>query len=145
MVDSNRFELALRQRVHRQRLCVLIIDSHPLSQFMAIEALGEDYEIVTAVRGAAALKTYESCAPDIVFLDMDLPDMSSREVLGHIVRLDQEAYVIVMAKGKTQKKGRESLLFGAQGCVVKPFTRRKIALYLSHFGQVYPNRGTKLA
>ena len=142
-LDLKRFELALRQRVHRKRLCILIIDPQSLSRQMAIEVLSHDYEVVTCASSEQALHYYLHHAPDIVFLDIDNPGMNGLDILEHIAVLDAEAYVILLTA--RERPDHHRLRKCVQGHVVKPFTRKKLAQHLYGFGLAYPNRGTRLA
>ena len=61
---------------------VLVIDAEPqILRALRINLSVRGYEVITAATGAAALKAAAETKPDVIVLDLGLPDMSGIEVL----------------------------------------------------------------
>ena len=62
---------------------VLVIDDEPqILRALRINLSVRGYEVITAATGAAALKVAAEQHPDVIVLDLGLPDMDGIEVLG---------------------------------------------------------------
>ena len=59
---------------------VLVVDDTESNIDIAVEALGEQYEISVALDGESALEIVEEEVPDLIFLDIMMPDMDGYEV-----------------------------------------------------------------
>ncbi len=79
-----------------------------------------------AENGQEAVEQYDRLRPDIVVLDIVMPDMSGLDAARAIRKLDPEA-CIVMCSPVGQGKAREkTLAAGARSFIVKPFTRSRV-------------------
>ena len=78
------------------------------------------YEVITAASGAAALKVAAEQHPDVIVLDLGLPDMDGIEVLGGL-RGWLSAPVIVLSARTDSAEKVEALDAGADDYVTKPF------------------------
>lgn len=84
-----------------------------------------DTTLLSAASGARALEFVEAEAPDIVILDLGLPDMDGLQVLKEIRRFSDVPVIIVTAKGDetARVKGLET---GADDYIVKPFSHTEL-------------------
>ena len=81
-----------------------------------------DFELVTAMTGRAGLKLAATVLPDVVLLDLDLPDIRGEDVLAEL-RFDaatRDIPVIVVSADATARRQEELLREGAAAYVVKP-------------------------
>ena len=78
------------------------------------------WNVSTASSGREAFRTFESFDPDVVLLDVGLPDVSGIEVLDHIKRLSEATAVIVMSGVGTIDIAVEAMRLGAETFVSKP-------------------------
>lgn len=78
------------------------------------------WNVSTASSGREAFRTFESFDPDVVLLDVGLPDISGIEVLDHIKRLSEATAVIVMSGVGTIDIAVEAMRLGAETFVSKP-------------------------
>ena len=75
---------------------ILIIDDDPLIRKTLSSHLSrDDYEIVLAEDGEDGLEVYEEKRPDLVVLDIRLPDIDGLETLRRIREKDENASVII--------------------------------------------------
>lgn len=121
--------IAERRRKRRQVL-VMVADDDQLSRTLFCQVLGHDWCLAAAVNGREALESYVENAPDVLFLDIGLPDMNGHRVLETLFELDKQAYVIMFSGRKDRENVLKALEIGAQGFVAKPFTRAKLIEYI---------------
>jgi len=110
---------------------ILAVDDEPdLLELvrMGLEATG--YEVETAETGARALEKLRASPPDLLLLDLMLPDLSGTELCKRIradARLSELPVIMLTAKGEEVDRvvGFE---LGADDYVTKPFSPRELAL-----------------
>ncbi|MFI6102094.1 response regulator [Lentzea sp. NPDC051213] len=84
-----------------------------------------EFEVVgEAHRGGEALRAVEALRPDLVLLDIHLPDMSGLEVLARLrVRNGPPVDVIAVTAARERETVRQAMSRGVDSYLVKPFTR----------------------
>lgn len=100
---------------------VLVVDDEPqLLRALRINLSVRGYDVATAATGAEALKSAAEHRPDVIVLDLGLPDMDGVEVLGGL-RGWLSAPVIVLSARTDSADKVEALDAGADDYVTKPF------------------------
>ena len=100
---------------------VLVIDDEPqILRALRINLSVRGYDVVTAATGAQALHAAAEHKPDVVVLDLGLPDMSGIDVLAGL-RGWLTAPVIVLSARTDSADKVEALDAGADDYVTKPF------------------------
>ncbi len=105
---------------------VLIIeDEVKLSRFVELELKHEGYEVFVANDGRTGLDKFYEEKPDIVLLDLMLPELSGIEVCRRIRKNSKVPIIMLTAKGETMDKvlGLDS---GADDYVTKPFAIEEV-------------------
>jgi len=100
---------------------VLVVDDEPqIQRFLkpALNAAG--YEVIEADTGAAAMKAVATAAPDIVILDLGLPDMDGKDIVRQVRSWSQIPIIILSARDRESEK-IEALDLGADDYIEKPF------------------------
>jgi len=128
---------ALRTIRHRQS--ILIIEDQVFFQTLLKHIISDNYDILSAADGIEGLKLYESVAPNIVFLDIDLPKMMGHQVLKHIQTLDKNCFVVMLTASQERDDVQQAIKGGACGYILKPFTKEQINYYLNFYQQNGPN------
>ncbi|MBE1301475.1 MAG: response regulator [Alteromonadaceae bacterium] len=77
-----------------------------------------------------AMKMYQEKRPDIVFLDLDMPDISGLTMLRTLQQKDPRAFVVIVSGESNVDNVKESLKAGAKGFIVKPYNMNKIIAML---------------
>lgn len=77
-----------------------------------------------------AMKMYQDKRPDIVFLDLDMPDISGLTMLRTLQQKDPRAFVVIVSGESNVENVKESLKAGAKGFIVKPYNMTKIIAML---------------
>jgi two-component system KDP operon response regulator KdpE len=100
---------------------VLVVDDEPgLVRALAINLRAHGWEVVTAHDGRSALAACAEAHPDVVLLDLGLPDMDGTEVLTGIRGWSRVPVVVLSARQHGEDKV-EALDLGADDYVTKPF------------------------
>lgn len=89
------------------------------------EVLGE------AVNGLDAVAKFTDLRPDIVLMDITMPEMDGIAALKEIRKIDPKAVVIMVSAMGQERSVKEAVLAGAQNFVIKPFQDDKIQAVLS--------------
>ena len=106
---------------------ILVVEDDPAILTGLVDLLeGEGFTVEQAVDGAAALARHAEARPDLVLLDVMIPEKSGYEVCREIRRTDASTPVIMLtAKGEEVDKV-VGLELGADDYVVKPFGAREL-------------------
>jgi len=100
---------------------ILVVDDEPqIQRFLKPSLMAAGYEVVEAGTGAEALKAVATQAPDLVILDLGLPDMDGKEVIASLRGWSDIPIVILSARDRESEK-IAALDLGADDYVEKPF------------------------
>ncbi|SIR35828.1 two-component system, OmpR family, KDP operon response regulator KdpE [Rhizobium sp. RU20A] len=100
---------------------ILVVDDEPqIQRFLKPSLTAAGYEVVEAETGAEALKAVATRAPDLVILDLGLPDMDGKEVIASLRGWSDIPIVILSARDRESEK-IAALDLGADDYVEKPF------------------------
>jgi CheY-like chemotaxis protein len=101
---------------------VLVVDDEVQVGAMLRELLGElGYAVKIAVRGTEALQLVPIFQPDVILLDLQMPEMSGVQVLDHLRREHPDTPVIIVTGNADPDIARGTLLRGAFDYLRKPF------------------------
>jgi len=104
-----------------KRVILVIEDEHAISNFICRALTSNDYKAIPAASGKEGMSLYFSHNPDLVLLDLGLPDMDGLEVLEQFSGLPQEVPVIIISARDRESEKVRALDMGADDYVVKPF------------------------
>jgi len=100
---------------------VLVVDDEPQIQRFLKPSLGAaGYDVIAALNGAEALKAAATQAPDVVVLDLGLPDMDGKDVISELRTWSKVPIVVLSARDREAEK-IAALDLGADDYVNKPF------------------------
>lgn len=100
---------------------ILVVDDEPqIQRFLKPSLTAAGYEVIEALTGAEALKAVATRAPDLVILDLGLPDMDGKEVIAGLRGWSEVPIVILSARDRESEK-IAALDLGADDYVEKPF------------------------
>lgn len=103
-----------------------MVDDEPMVLEVVTTYLERDgYQVVTATGGAAAIAAISETKPDLVVLDVMLPEIDGFDILGRIRRSSNTPVILLTAR--TEETDRVlGLELGADDYVVKPFSPREL-------------------
>lgn len=117
-------------RPDRHPQYVMLVEDDPMTRRLATSILKKDCAVISADNAHDAVANYLMHAPDIVFLDIGLPDQSGFTVLKQILEIDPDAYVVMFSGNSYIDNVTKSLNAGASGFVAKPFQPDKMRRYI---------------
>ena len=79
------------------------------------------FDVIEAATGAQAVEAYKESRPDVVLLDITMPDMDGLTALKELKKFDPDAKVAMVSAMGQQSVVMEALKFGARDFLVKPF------------------------
>ncbi|MBB2985121.1 response regulator transcription factor [Terracoccus luteus] len=100
---------------------VLVVDDDPrLQRTLSIALRAHSHEVLTAADGRTALQVAAEDEPDVVILDLGLPDLDGTEVLSRLRQTSAVPVIVLSARHESEDKV-EALDLGADDFVTKPF------------------------
>lgn len=112
---------------------VLLVEDDPVTRWMVRNALKTHCVFACAPTASKAFSMYETYRPDIVFLDIGLPDKSGRIVLEWIMKNDPGACVVMFSSNDHLDNIAGALEDGASGFIAKPFLKEQLLHYLKSY------------
>lgn len=104
----------------QRRLVLIVDDEPPILRFLKTSLRANDYEVIEAATGAEAIKRATAEAPDVILLDLGLPDMDGKDVVRALRDGSRTPIIVVSARAREAEK-IEALDLGADDYVNKPF------------------------
>lgn len=101
-------------------LVLVVEDEDAICNFISAVLMSNDYQVVKAKTGKEGLSMFTSHAPDIILLDLGLPDIDGVELLKNIRQWSKTPVIVVSARGHEREKVA-ALDLGADDYIVKPF------------------------
>jgi len=100
---------------------VLVVDDEPaIHRFLTPVLLAHDYEVLRADTGTDALRLMAADPPDVVVLDLGLPDLDGKDVIAR-VRAWSDVPIVVLSAREREGEKIAALDLGADDFVNKPF------------------------
>ena len=104
-----------------QPLILIIDDEKSIRNFLRISLETQGYKCLEAESGSTAVMLTASQNPDVLILDLGLPDMDGVEVIRKVRMLSPIPIIVVSARGQDREKV-EALDAGADDYLTKPFS-----------------------
>ncbi len=116
---------------------ILIVDDDPLIlKTLSSHFTNSGYEVLTAADGREGLQKYTDAMPDLVILDIRLPDVDGLEALKRIRGIDPKALVVIITAFDDMKTTVEAIKSGAFEYLVKPLDFLELDLTINKAFQV---------
>jgi two-component system, OmpR family, KDP operon response regulator KdpE len=107
---------------------VLVVDDEPPIRKLLRVGLGaEGYSVVEATNGRDAQQKVENEAPDIIILDLGLPDISGHELLEGWRAASMDVPILILSSRTDEAGIVKALELGADDYVTKPFGMKELA------------------
>lgn len=105
---------------------VLVVDDEPrYVRLMEANLVSAGYEVMTATNGLEAIEKVDSSRPDIVLLDVMMPELGGFETCERIRKFSDVPIVMVTARGEEHHRV-QGLNVGADDYVVKPYSATEL-------------------
>ena len=132
-LDSKLLNTLSERKKNNFQTKILLIEDDVFSRRLVKNVLSKEFEVVEADSGKDALLKYVSQAPNIVFLDINLPDCNGMELLEKLISIDKRSYVVMLSGNSFKDNIVLSIQKGAKGFVGKPFPKDKIFHYIEKY------------
>jgi len=115
---------------------VLIVDDAAFMRISIKNMLTKNgYEVVgEAENGQIAVEMYKELHPDIVTMDITMPEMTGLEALKEIAKIDPQSKVVMVSAMGQEAMVRDAIVSGAKGFIVKPFKEDGIIAAIRKLG-----------
>lgn len=106
---------------------ILIIDDEPLiSMHIARLLQSEDFSVLRATNGKEGLSVIENQPPDLIILDLKLPDVNGMDLLKKISEKNLDTKVVVLTGHGNIDSAVQAIKLGAADYITKPFIDNKL-------------------
>ncbi len=106
---------------------ILIVDS---AEFLRVHLskilIGGGHQVIEADNGLAAVNIYKTEHPDVVLMDITMPEMGGLQALKEIRAFDAKARVVVLTALGQETVVLEAIKSGARDCVTKPLDADRV-------------------
>ena len=100
---------------------ILVVDDEPqIQRFLRPALIASDFEVLTATSAAEARRLIVTRSPDLVVLDLGLPDRDGKTVIADVRAFSQVPIIVLSARDQESEKV-EALDLGADDYIEKPF------------------------
>jgi DNA-binding response OmpR family regulator len=107
------------------RKVLVVDDEERMVRFIRLNLEHDGFEVIEAYRGMQAIDKIRSKLPDLVLLDVMMPDIDGFEVLKIIRETNSVPVIMLTAKGEEEDRVR-GLELGADDYITKPFSPREL-------------------
>lgn len=114
----------------QKKIKVFIIDDNEMTRtVLRMIVQGEKYEVVgEANSGRSALDKLAGLRPDIIFLDIMMPDLNGLDLLERFVDMLPKAKVLMVTASNDRETVKKAIQQGASGFIVKPFNESTVIM-----------------
>ena len=110
---------------HIRRKIMVVDDEERMVRFIRLNLEHDGFQVVEAFRGSQAIQVLRDQLPDLVLLDVMMPDIDGFEVLKMIREINSVPVIMLTAKSEEDDKVR-GLELGADDYITKPFSPREL-------------------
>ncbi len=102
---------------------ILVIDDNKATLAMAKQVLSDEYSVIAVISGFQALKYLEKETPDLILLDLNMPDMDGKQTMTKIQSDDKwrDIPIIILTVDNNPQNEVDCLEMGAADFIAKPF------------------------
>ena len=114
--------------VENMKKKVLLVDDAAFMRMMLKKVLEElNFEIVAEAKsGKEAVRLYNQYKPDLVTMDLSMPEMDGIEATARIIEKDPQAKIVICSALGQKRKIIESVKAGAKDYILKPFDKANV-------------------
>jgi two-component system KDP operon response regulator KdpE len=109
----------------KNRVILVVDDEERMARFIRLNLEHDGFQVVEAFKGMQAIQALRDSMPDIVLLDVMLPDIDGFEVLKLIREISTVPVIMLTAKGEEDDRVH-GLELGADDYITKPFSPREL-------------------
>ncbi len=107
------------EKISEKKIMIVDDDRGILESFEVL--LADEYPLLTASNGEAALNLLEKDLPALIFLDINMPGINGRQLLSRFQNMGLNSKVVVITGSSDEMLKEEVINLGACGFIKKPF------------------------
>jgi CheY-like chemotaxis protein len=118
-----------RKKIRSDKLKILIVDDEPdIPELLKLSLINEPYEFLVAYNGEQAIETALKEKPDLILLDIMMPDMDGYEVVEQLKESKTASDIpVIMISAKTAVEDKvKGMELGIDDYISKPFDKREV-------------------
>ncbi|MDG6242774.1 MAG: response regulator [Methanolobus sp.] len=119
----------MQKKAKRDRLKILIVDDEPdIPELLKLSLISEPYDFLVAHNGEQAIELTLRELPDLILLDIMMPDMDGYEVVEHLKKSKSASDIpVIMISAKTAVEDKvKGMELGIDDYISKPFDKREV-------------------
>lgn len=106
---------------------LLVDDEHMIVEVLEAYLRKEGFEVVTSDNGVDALRKADSVKPDLIVLDLMLPDISGEEIC-RLLRKESDVPILMLTAKSGEDEKINGITIGADDYVTKPYSPREVVV-----------------
>lgn len=106
---------------------LLVDDERMIVEVLEAYLLKEGYKVVTSDNGVDALRKADSVKPDLIVLDLMLPDISGEEIC-RLLRKESDVPILMLTAKSGEDDRINGIVIGADDYVTKPFSPKEVVV-----------------
>jgi two-component system KDP operon response regulator KdpE len=111
--------------VQKSQKILVVDDEERMARFVRLNLEHDGFQVVEAYKGQQAMDKLRTALPDLILLDIMMPDLDGFEVLKMIREVSKIPVIMLTAKGEEDDKVK-GLELGADDYITKPFSPREL-------------------
>lgn len=112
---------------------VLLVDDAEFARMTLkrlLDHCGFNFQYAEASHGAEAVQMYRKILPDLVIMDINMPEMDGITAVSEIKKIDKDAKIVMCSSLGYQQKIDEAFAAGAVAYIVKPYDKETVTTVL---------------
>lgn len=109
----------------KNKIILVVDDEERMARFIRLNLEHDGFQVVEAYRGMQAMQAYRDSLPDLILLDVMLPDIDGFDVLAMLREISNVPVIMLTAKGEEDDRVK-GLELGADDYITKPFSPREL-------------------
>lgn len=122
-----------QSRRFRKAPQILIVEDQVFSRTLLAGLLSKQYKCHIAKNGVEAISLYTRFAPDLVFLDVELPDINGHDLAMLFAKVDNKSHIIMVTANNYEKDVNLAKKNKVQGFIIKPYNKQKILTAIENY------------
>ncbi len=109
----------------KNRVVLVVDDEERMARFIRLDLEHDGFQVIEAYRGMQAIEKLRDSMPDLIILDIMMPDIDGFEVLKMVREISTVPIIMLTAKGEEEDRVK-GLELGADDYITKPFSPREL-------------------
>lgn len=139
-IQSVLLKKSQERRASRSKIEILIVEDQDFSRKLLMGLMQKDHVCYGAKNAAEAVQYFVEEAPDIIFLDIELPDHDGHSLARLFRQYDPRAFIVMVTGNNYQKDVDRAKENGVNGFIAKPYNKQSIYNAVQSFVQSHQRK-----